>query len=149
MAYERTNWLPKGTSGAPSINADRLNNIEDGIEGSYLEINKVARETEERYLKICDVTALKYDSNNASLINWVAEEDCWISVYYQLLDRNTTGSCSLKVDDIEVFNYSNNAYYTSECDSFLLPSMCFVRKGSEVSFSRTGCWAGFRAYGCI
>ena len=31
MAYERTNWQPKGASGAPSINAKRLNNIEDGI----------------------------------------------------------------------------------------------------------------------
>ena len=52
MAYERTTWVPKNTDGsvpegAPAINAQKLNNIEDGIEEALLGVKNLKIESEE------------------------------------------------------------------------------------------------------
>lgn len=101
MAYERTTWVPKNTdgsvpAGAPAINAQKLNNIEDGIEEALEGIRVL-----ESDLKAYADNNILYFSGSANFTKGV-----WTDIF-QLPDTIDLTKYIVLVQGVNVGNYDS------------------------------------------
>lgn len=140
MAFEQKIWYNKDENGnvpegAPCLDADNLNRIEQGIADNEKTAEKNKGEILEyinSYVRACDLTK-KITTLNTNGAIWTATEDCWLSLsvsYYHY-----SSSVTVKVNDVIVFSVNNNYESDYSCGNRFTPF--FVKKGSVVSLSMT------------
>ena len=141
--YIKQEWKD-GEDGATPINANALNHMEDGIKTAFEQISSIFQKIEDVIsfcVKPCDITNEIYKLKPAvgETVEWEAEEDCWVLVYFKDCGNKGTGyKSTISVGGKEVFKTEYISYnsYAGAYNSMLLP-MFYVRAGSLISLTRS------------